>query len=368
MRGFNTVDIYCQVIDNYGDAGVCWRLARSLARCGLAVTLWIDDLARLAALRPSLQTQQTVQRLDGFTVRAWDENIGAHQPADLVIEAFGCRMPEAHLIAMAHITQTAQTSPAPVWINLEYLSAESWVDDHHGLPSPHPLLPLTRHFFFPGFGPQSGGLIREPELLADREAFDATARAAFLKRIGIALKPDEKLISVFCYPSAPLAEILTALRDGPPVLCVFPGGRTDVQGLQQGALRNLALPFLGPDDYDRLLWSSDLNFVRGEDSAVRAQWAGQPFIWQLYEQAEGTHHIKREAFFSQYAAHLEDNLAARIRECWARWNGEMTLPADWQAIMNDLPAWSVHARAWATALGNQSDLASRLLGFARKIR
>lgn len=368
MREFNTVDLYCQVIDNYGDAGVCWRLARSLARCGLVVTLWIDDLARLAALRPGVQTQQAVQTLDGFTVHAWDESIGAHQPADLVIEAFGCRMPEAHQIAMARMTQIAHTKPAPVWINLEYLSAEAWVDDHHGLPSPHPSLPLTRYFFFPGFGPQSGGLIREPELLAEREAFDVKARAAFLARVGIALQPGEKLISVFCYPSAPLTELLNSLRDGPPVLCVFPGGHQEAHGLQQGALRTQALPFLEPDDYDRLLWSGDLNFVRGEDSAVRAQWAGRPFIWQLYEQAEGAHHIKREAFFSRYAGHFEGDLAARIRHYWQCWNGEAVRPADWQAMMNDLPAWSVPARAWAAALGDQSDLASRLLGFARKIR
>ncbi len=362
MRETNTVDIYCQVIDNYGDAGVCWRLARTLAQHGLAVTLWIDELARLAVLRPVLEAQRVSQTLDGFTVRVWDTSPAMHEPADLVIEAFGCRMPDEQVQAMARMARP------PVWINLEYLSAETWVDDHHGLPSPHPSLPLTRHFFFPGFGPQSGGLIREPALLAERHAFDAMARAAFLARLGIALKAGEKLISVFSYPSAPLPELLNALRDGPPVLCVSPGGHGDAHGLQQGALRTQTLPFLDPDDYDRLLWSCDLNFVRGEDSAVRAQWAGQPFVWQLYAQAEGAHHLKCEAFFRRYAAHFEDDLAARIRGCWQRWNGEIALPADWQAMMNDLPAWSVHAHAWAGALGNQSDLASRLLGFARKIR
>lgn len=362
MREINTVDIYCQVIDNYGDAGVCWRLARSLARCGLIVTLWIDDLARLAALRPALQTQHPTQLLDGFTVRVWDDSPPVVVPADIVIEAFGCRMPESQLMAMAHMTRP------PVWINLEYLSAETWAEDHHGLPSPHPSLPLTRNFFFPGFGPESGGLIREPHLMAERDAFDASSREAFFKRIGIALKPGERLISVFCYPSAPLAELQNALREGPPVCCVFPGRYKDSQDVQQGALRTQSLPFLNPDDYDRLLWSCELNFVRGEDSAVRAQWAGQPFIWQLYEQAEGAHHIKREAFFSRYAEQLESDLVDLVRPCWQRWNGEIVQPADWLALLQALPDWSVHGRAWAQALGNQTDLASRLLGFAREIR
>jgi uncharacterized repeat protein (TIGR03837 family) len=363
MREINTVDIYCQVIDNYGDAGVCWRLARSLAEHGLAATLWIDDLARLAALRPALQVDLPTQHLDGFTVCAWDAATAPHQPADLVIEAFGCRMPEAQLTAMA-----AMSSP-PVWINLEYLSAEAWVDEHHGLPSPHPSLPLTRYFFFPGFDLRSGGLIREQQLLAERHAFDATARDAFLARLGIALAPAEALLSVFCYPSAPLDDLLSALSEGPPALCVFPGGLPEsCRGLQAGAVRLQALPFLQPDDYDRLLWSCDLNFVRGEDSAVRAQWAGKPFIWQLYEQAEGAHHVKQEAFLRRYIATFDDDLAALVTAAWHRWNGKTQTSSDWPALVSALPRCLVHAHAWAGQLGNQSDLASRLLGFARKIR
>ena len=367
MSEINTVDIYCQVIDNYGDAGVCWRLARTLAQPELTVTLWIDDLARLAALRPRLQTQRATQALDGFTVRVWDDTAAntaaTHEPADLVIEAFGCRMPDAQLEAMARMPRP------PVWINLEYLSAETWVDDHHRLPSPHASLPLTRYFFFPGFGPQSGGLIREPHLLAERHAFDDRARRDFLARTGIALKPDELLLSVFCYPSAPLDELLKACQAGPPVLCVFPGGLPQGgESLQAGACRLQALPFLDPDDYDRLLWSCDLNFVRGEDSAVRAQWAGQPFIWQLYEQADGSHHVKREAFLSRYVETFEGDLAARVGRSWRCWNGETDAPQDWSALVKALPDWRSPARAWAAALGEQSDLTSRLLGFARKIR
>ncbi|MBY0444112.1 MAG: elongation factor P maturation arginine rhamnosyltransferase EarP, partial [Burkholderiales bacterium] len=41
----NTVrwDIFCRVIDNYGDIGVCWRLARQLSfEHGFAVRLMVD--------------------------------------------------------------------------------------------------------------------------------------------------------------------------------------------------------------------------------------------------------------------------------------------------------------------------------------
>ena len=39
-------DVFCRVVDNYGDAAVCWRLARQLAdEHGARVRLWIDLLA-----------------------------------------------------------------------------------------------------------------------------------------------------------------------------------------------------------------------------------------------------------------------------------------------------------------------------------
>lgn len=363
MREINSVDIYCQVIDNYGDAGICWRLARSLARCGLAVNLWIDDLSRLAALRPVVRTTSEIQTLDGFVVRRWGEvPAPEHKPADLVIEAFGCRMPETRQAAMA------QRNPRSVWINLEYLSAEAWVSDHHGLPSPHASLPLTRYFFFPGFDSQSGGLIREPDLLPGRDAFDAAARAAFLARLGIALRPDERLISMFCYPLAPLQDLWHQLRDGPPVLCVLPGADEGLSAeADQGALRIQPLPFLDPDDYDRLLWSADLNFVRGEDSAVRAQWAARPFIWQLYPQAEAAHHAKCDAFLSRYLSEVDHALAAQIAHGWRWWNRQIGASPNLTALWQALPEWSLHAGRWAAQLHSQSDLASRLLGFARKI-
>jgi uncharacterized repeat protein (TIGR03837 family) len=367
----NSIDIYCQVIDNFGDAGVCWRLARSLASRGFDVTLWIDELSRLAALRTQLQPQRLRQSLDGFTVCAWDQKTPAHVPADIVIEAFGCRMPTAQLHAMA------QKRPVPVWINLEYLSAEDWVGECHGLPSPHPSLPLTRYFFFPGFDDRSGGLIRETDLLSRRALFDEQARTAFLQRIGITLRPGELLLSVFCYPTAPLTQWQAALRNGPPVMCVLPiaGGDSRQDGMHgheyqtsEGALRTRVLPFLDPDDYDRLLWSCDVNFVRGEDSAVRAQWAGRPFVWQLYPQAEGAHHAKREAFLHHYLQGIEGDLATLVSHSWRWWNGEIVDPPDAGALLHALPCWSAHAQRWASTLGEQPDLSSRLLGFVDKIR
>ena len=222
MNRVQSADIFCRVIDNFGDAGVCWRLSREMARAGLSVTLWVDDLARLQRLRPQLVLEQPEQMLDGFRVRLWDDAapLGYH-PAQLVIEAFACRMPDAMLERMA------QTHPRPAWINLDYLTAESWARDTHGLPSPHPRLPLTQYFFFPGFAPGSGGLLREADIATRHAALDVQGREAFLARAGVSVPRDTLLVSLFCYPQAPLEALLDAMRLGPRVLCLIPEGVTN---------------------------------------------------------------------------------------------------------------------------------------------
>lgn len=364
MRKLRSVELFCEVIDNFGDAGVCWRLARALAQSGLAVTLWIDDIARLQRLRPSVDASLDEQPLDGFVLRRWAAP--EYAGADLVISAFGCRLPEPTLQAMA------ARRPAPVWINLEYLSAERWVEESHALPSPHPRLPLTQHFFFPGFTARTGGLLRETTLDAAHDAFDAGARAALLADLGISLPPDTLLVSMFCYPSAPLAELFAAMQDGPPVVCAVPEGVTTLapppgQQIKRGRLTLHGLPFLPPDRYDQLLWRCDLNFVRGEDSALRAQWARRPFVWQLYPQQEGAHFDKLDAFLGLYGAGLSPQAARAAMQFARAWNGDASTKLDWPALTAGLPALEAHGLRWERQLAARQDLASALIEFAGKI-
>ncbi|HAF55386.1 MAG TPA: elongation factor P maturation arginine rhamnosyltransferase EarP, partial [Thauera sp.] len=161
-------EIFCQVVDNFGDIGVCWRLARDLARRDAAgVRLWVDDWAVLTRICPAAAGMDPASggTLDGVSLRHWTPAFAASVPGEIVIEAFACELPAAQLEAMAAM------AVAPVWINLEYLSAEDWVAGCHGLASPHPRLPLTKHFFFPGFDENTGGLLREADLLARRDRF-----------------------------------------------------------------------------------------------------------------------------------------------------------------------------------------------------
>jgi len=371
-------DIFCRVVDNYGDIGVCWRLARQLAaEHGYRPRLWIDQPAALARLCPGVDPMLARQTNGGVEVRRWDQPFPEVAAAEVVIEAFGCQIPETYLAAMV---ARAEAGAPPAWINLEYLSAEDWVASHHGLPSPHPRLPLVKHFFIPGFGSSSGGLLREAGLLRQRRDWRTDWAELGLQ----APAADEISVSLFCYENPALPELLQTWSEGKQrIRCLLAPGPAQEQaaawlGLssfepgrsqRRGQLGLFALPFYAQEVYDHLLWSCDLNFVRGEDSFVRAQWAERPLLWQAYPQQEAAHLAKLAAFLERYCAGLPEVAAAGYRAFARTWNGDRgasaPLAESWQALLAWRPALDLHARRWAEQLGASEDLATRLVKFVK---
>ncbi len=372
--------IFCKVVDNYGDIGICWRLARQLRHeHGVAVTLWVDDLASFRRICPQVDPDAAAQAVQGVAVRHWggqDDVYAVGDIPDVVIEFFGCELPPSWVEAMAART------PRPVWINYEGLTAEGWVEGCHRLPSMHPRLKLTKHFFFPGFNERTGGLLCEAGLDARRRAFqqDPARAAAFLARFGVT--PEEaagRKVSLFCYPEAPVNALFGVWREAAqPTLCLVPEGvaRDRVEAFlggaavagasaTRGALTLKVLPFVPQEDYDLLLWSCDLSFVRGEDSWVRAQWAGRPFVWHIYPQDEQLHHKKLRAFLQAYAQALPALDAFMLG-----WNGAREIDdwaAAWTALEEELPRIAEQADVWRDQVTAHGDLATKLLDFVREL-
>lgn len=353
-------DIFCRVIDNHGDAGVCWRLAAELAARGHAVRLWIDDPAPLAWMAPQGQA--------GVEVIPWATQPPDLEPGDAVVEAFGCDPPPAFV---ARIAQAARERGAqPAWINLEYLSAESYVERSHGLPSPvssGPGAGLVKRFLYPGFTARTGGLLRERDLAARQQAFD---RGAWLASQGVN-EGAARVMSLFCYEPDALPALLLQLSLDPQatdllVTCGRAADATrralaalDLQGRdwnRAGHLRVHWLPLLSQRGYDHLLWSCDLNFVRGEDSVVRALLAGAPFVWQIYPQDDLAHHAKLDAFLDWLAP------PADLRRFFHVWNGVTA-----EALPRlDLPAWRPAAALAREKVAALPELAGTIERFARE--
>lgn len=368
-------DIFCRVVDNYGDIGVTWRLARQLvAEHGAEVRLWVDDLAALTRICPEADAESTVQRLRGVEVRHWSPAWQEVEPAAVVIEAFACELPDGYVAAMA-----ASSTPI-LWLNLEYLSAEDWVEGCHGLPSMQSN-GLQKFFFFPGFTAGTGGLIREGDLLAARDALQqgAGARERFLDSMGVRRAAGARLISLFAYENAALPGWLDALAsDASPSHLLVPEGRIlgDLQHwlgkpievgtlVERGGLSVQVLPFMRQEQYDALLWCCDLNLVRGEDSFVRAQWAGRPLVWHIYPQEEGAHWDKLEAFMALYCQGLSAQASAALQAVWRAWNAGEPMAQGWSAWLQCHDELAAHAREWAKCQTVRADLAAALVQFYR---
>ena len=367
-------DIFCTVVDNYGDIGVTWRLARQLvAEQGAVVRLWVDDLQAFAKLCPQAEIQAASQLQAGVEVCHWSSDWQPTAVAEVVIEAFACELPAQYLSDMQ------SSAHKPLWLNLEYLSAEDWVGGCHALPSLQ-TGGLRKFFFFPGFRQDTGGLLREQGLLQRRMAFqqDSAARSAFLSSIGVQPAAGEQLFSLFTYECASLPGWLQALAEGSQsLLLLVPEGRVraGVQAwlgeaalgpgalFRRGQLRVQVLPFLGQDDYDRLLWSCDFNAVRGEDSFVRALWAGQPLLWHIYPQADAAHLHKLQAFLALYLEGLSTTAAQALADFWDSWNQGQATDVSWAAVRAHWSELREHAQRWSIRQAAQTDLAAGLAHF-----
>lgn len=363
-------DIFCHVIDNFGDIGVCWRLAVNLAQRGQTVRLWVDDTTALAWMAPD--------PVPGVAVQPWHNAIHWRDvtPGDVMVETFGCDIdPEFIAVYADYISARSLKSQ---WINLEYLTAEGFAARCHGLPSPvmsGPGKGLSKHFFYPGFTPDTGGLLREPDLLARQADFD---RAHWLTQQHIAWH-GERLVSLFCYEPAGLEPLLNTLaNDAEPTLLLVTAGRA-AQAVQQTIQKKITrqpnwnkhsqlsifyLPCLTQTEFDHLLWACDLNCVRGEDSLVRALWAGKPLVWQIYPQHDDAHHAKLAAFLDWLQA------PSSLRAFHQVWNGiNSSLAADGSAPslpLAQLPSWQVSILQARQGLLTQDDLVSSLLRFVGK--
>ena len=350
--------LFCRVIDNHGDLGVCWRLASQLAARGVAVQLYVDEPAALRWMAPS--------GCNGVSLKPWPADGEVFTPSQVpgvVIEAFGCELPLAYQAAMA-----ARPAP-PVWVNLEYFSLEVSAQRNHGLPSPvlsGPAKGLSKWFYYPGWGEHSGGLLtgfltgdesppgKNNEALHPAET--ATQKTDFPNSAPLN-------ISVFCYEPAGLGLWLAQLSKLPRKVHLHVTAGRATTAVQQAMLSidvsGLSMDFLdymSQPDYDGLLARMDLNLVRGEDSLVRAMCAGKPFLWQIYPQHDGAHLPKLHAFLAQTGA------PPVVVQAHLAWNASepQTLPELSPAHLGE---WSAWARRLQDELAGQTGLTERLTGF-----
>ena len=376
-------DIFCKVVDNFGDIGVCWRLCCDLATRGHRVRLWLDDASALAWMAPAGCANVELVDCSQGLPQAARSTMG-----DVLVDTFGCEF-AINLIAakLINTTTTAQndTQNRPVWLNLEYLTAESFAERNHTLPYTHhagPAAGWMQRYFYPGFNARTGGLLRETDLPQRQAVFEKVAwlnQVSQVNKLGFTTHADDatQFISLFCYEPAALEALIDQLAAHPqPTRLLVTHSRAAVAVktvlehkkqhqpayLLPEQLSISYLPALTQRDYDHLLWACDLNFVRGEDSLVRAIWADKPFIWQIYPQADGAHHAKLDAFLTMMDA------PASLKAAHGAWNAATPASSShdhgvpgWPEL--DLPLWTQSAQNLSRKLRQQDDLVANLVAF-----
>lgn len=399
-----TAEIWCRVIDNFGDAGVTWRLARRLRDLGLAVRLVVDRPDVLAKLVPELNPAQAESVVRGIAIARWDDRAARAEEAlektrehdgytgetsqeqnvpstaDITIEAFGCRLPDAveALLARSRDERLAHGLPADgsgfLYMNLDYLSAEAWVEACHDVWGLHPNLPLRKLWYFPGFTARTGGLLIEDDLREQTEQF-ASRRDDLLR--GLGAKPERPALFLFAYPVNALARladgIAAAAATEPLTVLAAPGVAGDeIERLLRGraGVDVCRTPFVPQEAFDDLLRASDAVVIRGEDSFVRAQLAGKPLLWATYPTEDNAHLIKMNAWLDRVVPVLAetDPESARILETANReWLAGELEPETFAAWWRSRGAIERGMARWRDRLFAHGDLARRIVERAERV-
>lgn len=322
---FKSIDIFCSIIDNFGDIGVAYRFAKEFKNKNphCRTRLFVDKMEVFRGICHFIDTSKAVQEHESITYvnssvvdRDFVEKDGV---ADVLVEMFACEIPE---IVMDHAFTKSK-----LLINLEYLSAEDWVEGYHLKESLLPRGTLKKYFFMPGFTTNTGGLILNPELEKNRSELSAK-RFDFLNKIlnsfGRQIDTTENCLfgSVFTY----LRNFNNFIRDLSKIdkdVYLFVFGEKSKEGILSSPtkftvestdtnyikfknINILMMPFLEQNRYDSLLCHCDFNLVRGEDTLARAVLSAKPFIWNAYLQDNKYQKVKVEALLGKMEKHFEN--------------------------------------------------------------
>ncbi|WP_241761725.1 elongation factor P maturation arginine rhamnosyltransferase EarP, partial [Fusobacterium nucleatum] len=176
----NSIDIFCEVIDNYGDVGVAYRLAREFKR--------VYPNRKLRFIINQTHEINLIKKSEDVEILTYKDIFKIENPADLIIETFACNIPDEYM--------DKALKNSKFIINLEYFSAEDWVDDFHLQES---LLGgnLKKYFFIPGLSKKSGGILLDNEFLERKKKVEKN-KQYYLEKFGINKKYD-LTGSVFSY-------------------------------------------------------------------------------------------------------------------------------------------------------------------------
>jgi len=341
------IDVFCDVIDNFGDAGVCLRLCRDFSKKNYEVRLFCNNVNILNKITNSEDASNRF-----LSLLSWSDKNMDYSPSEVVIQAFSVRLPD-------NLIKKIKTRKSTV-INLEYLTAETFAEDCHKLPSYAD--GFESFFFFPGFTKKTGGVVIEK---------------SFLEKINKTKSKESKNITLFSYENEKVKSVINSLNKEKFILNIFEGKglnnfnnqlKLNLTAGDEYKLNELTvrvLPMVSQDEYDSYLIDSKLNLVRGEDSIVRAMLTGNPFLWHIYPQEEDAHKDKIEALFDRMSEVCSSKKDVEIlRQLTLSYNGFSDY-LDSFDLLGFYENWKKISKEWSEHLISLGSLTDNLITFLK---
>ena len=343
----DSIDIFCQVIDNYGDVGVAYRLAREFKR--------VYPNKKLRFVINQTEELNLIRKSEDIEIILYKDISKIENSADLIIESFGCEIPKKYM--------DKALKNSKLIINLEYFSAEKWVDDFH-LQESFLGGNLKKYFFIPGLSEKSGGILLDNEFLERKKKVEAN-KEYYLEKFGIKEKYD-LMGSIFSYEKNFDSLIEELKKLGKKIILLILSEKTQKNfikyfdnGNNYDKIKFVKLPFFTYDKYEELLALCDFNLVRGEDSFVRALLLGKPFLWHIYPQDENTHIEKLESFLEKYCSNNKE-----LKQTFINYNINKD---DFSYFFKNFKEIEKYNKNYANYLIKNCDLMEKLINFIENI-
>lgn len=398
MTKYYSWDLFCKIVDNYGDIGVSYRLAKELAQSyKQKIRLFVSDLKVFKDLENKIDPKLKKQKINNIEIILWNEDLSIFKdlkPAQIIIEMFACNIPSIYI---------DQITENNIWINLEYLSAETWIEDCHMKQSY--VNGHFKYFFFPGFTNRTGGLNYE-EYLIDLKLNNKTYTDFIHKKLALgsaktdllAKSKDFPLIcGIFCYENNLILKLLANIQE--PIIFVIFEGRfanflrdhakeNNITKLEEDLYISehntpfIIIPLSDQETFDQRISAHDFNIIRGEDSFVRAQILATPFIWNIYQQENNAHLVKLESFLELYTKTIKEidpKLATSLVHLSYAINDPNVAQYsilhedlkiyldDFNYMLNHITTLKEQAQQWKKTLIKNNSLAYNLIKFAQSI-
>ena len=379
------VDVFCRVVDNFGDIGVAYRLTRTLQalRPQWKFRLTVDNLLVFGQIEPRISPHLDHQFLENLEVIRWNDesSLILNPPPEIVIENFGSGWPHTFNSQLFD----PQNPTCRIIINVDYLSAEDYAQEYHQLPSLSSLPQVKKFFFMPGFTPGTGGLLLGNYSPTTRclphSPQNLDQRISWARELDLNLDlEDAQLfwISLFTYEQDFLP-LITSIKDMiPNAMVLVPAGRGSDHFFQDWEpagrpFRTVKVPFQSQSSYDLMVSLCDFNVVRGEDSLVRACVSGRPFLWHAYQQESDYQRVKVDALLETMKPFFFQNASwPAVKNLFLGFNHTQNLdlqrevPVDFSSLFGHWEEAKDGFRAFSEYLWENGDLGEKLIEFLEK--